>query len=52
MNIGLTNSSKHFNEATRLKDVFKLYTTLEERPMAEDIDDDDDEDSFLQTYTK
>lgn len=50
MDFGLSNNSRHFNEAARLKEVFKLYTTLEESPMAEDIEDDDDEDTFLQGF--
>lgn len=32
-----TNNSKHYTENARLAEVFKLYSTLEEQPMAEDI---------------
>ena len=32
-----TNNTKHYTENTRLAEVFKLYSTLEEHPMGEDI---------------
>lgn len=40
---GRTNDHKHYNEDRRLKDLFQLYSTLEEKPMSQDIQDEDRE---------
>lgn len=36
--------SKHYTESTRLTELFRLYSTLEERPLAEDIEDEFEKD--------
>lgn len=34
---GRGNNSKHFTESSRVHEVFKLYSTLEEEPICEDL---------------
>lgn len=35
------NNAKHFTESQRLREVFKLNSTLEEQPICEEIEDDE-----------
>lgn len=40
-------SKKHMSESSKLKEVFKLYSTLEERPICKDIQDEEEEGDLL-----
>jgi hypothetical protein len=36
-----SNNTKHFTENTRLLNVQQIFSTLDERPLSEDIEDED-----------